>query len=358
MKYRDLPRCSQPFILAAAFYALGGCVEGGDTVSVLKSNRVEFGDLFAFEDSIRLDSAVLLGDIEFLDVSTSGEFLVSDEVGQGVYLFSPAGGLLSEMVIDVCAPGAEGFTVSSAVFFGDDRIVAIDGDRGYVFDKDGNCIVSRQAIELLTTQAICARGDTIFAWQQAWRDARQVIGFSDQLEPVTEIGLPLPELPALSSQYYAWKTRAIACFDDGPWVRLKEAVDARPMRTRPDLIHFEPFFYRPMKQDMLPIGDPGWRRRFANAEGTWLGGVFALQGSVHLAMYTNLPERYHHPDWTRTYGLAIVDHADYSFSASSLVWSAPLSTRDGYAYFEGDREQLADGRVGNPVILRYRFLRP
>ncbi len=345
-------------VIAVAICAWGGCATDEGAVPVLESARMGFDELFVLEDTIRLDPAVLLGRITRLDVSTSKEFLVSDEVGQGVYLFSPTGALLSKMVIDECAPGADGFRVRSAVFASDNRIVAVAGERGYVFDRDGNCLVHKKALEFLTTQAICAQGDTIFAWQQASRDGRGIIGFSDQLEPVIQIDLPAPKFPILSMQYFSGINHAIACFDDGPWIRLKESVDAQPMRERSGRIQFEPFFYRPVKRDMLAIGEPGWKKRLANAEGTWTGGLFELTGSVHLLMYTNVPKRLHNPEWKRTRGLSIVDHADYSYSASAIVWAAPLDTRDGYAYFEGDHEQLADELVGNPVILRYRFLRP
>ena len=148
------------WIMAMVIWALGGCETDRDAVSVLESSRMEFDDLFIFEDSIRLDPAVLLGRITHLDVSSSNELLVSDELGQGVYLFSLTGALLSEMVIDECAPEADGFSVNSAVFASDDCIVAIDGSRGYVFDRDGNCLVSKEYFDFLTTQAICAQGDT------------------------------------------------------------------------------------------------------------------------------------------------------------------------------------------------------
>lgn len=350
-------RCFE-LVIVIVVCALGGCAADGDAVPILESNQMAFDDLFVFEDSIRLDPAVLLGRIMYLDVGSSKEFLVSDYVGQGVCLFSPTGALVGEMVIDECAPGADGFQVSSAVFASETALWRLRGERGYVFDRDGNCLESKKSLEFLRTQAICAQGDTIFAWQQASRDGRGVIGFSDQLEPVIQIDLPPPKFPVLSRQYFSGKNRTIACFDDGPWYKMKEDVDARPLQKRSDLIQFKPFFFRSIEEDMLPIGDAGWKKHFANAKGTWTGGVFELTGSIHLVMYTNIPKRFHNPAWKRTRGLSIVDHADYSFSASTIVWTAPLDTRDGYAYFEGAHEQLADGLVGNPVILRYRFLRP
>ena len=142
----------------------------------------------------------VLGRITHLEVDhPSSELLVSGELGQGVYLFSLTGALLSKMGIDECAPAADGFSVNSAVFASDDRMVADDGSRGHVFDRDGNCLVSKESFDFLTTQAICAQGDTIFAWQQARRDGRRVIGFSDQLEPEIQIDLPPPKSPHLVS---------------------------------------------------------------------------------------------------------------------------------------------------------------
>ena len=49
--------------MATVIWALGGCETDWDAVSVLESSRMEFDDLFVFEDPIRLDLAVLLAEV-------------------------------------------------------------------------------------------------------------------------------------------------------------------------------------------------------------------------------------------------------------------------------------------------------
>ena len=43
---------------------------------------------------------------------------------------------------------------------------------------------------------------------------------------------------------------------------------------------------------------------------------------------------------------------------STVPYKAPKTARYGYLYFLGDNEVMADGDVGNPVVLRYKFKPP
>ena len=68
-------------ILAVAMVVAAGCATSDSPLrNTVESPIVPFGDLFASPDTIRLDSEVVVGTVDFLDVSREGHLLIADEI--------------------------------------------------------------------------------------------------------------------------------------------------------------------------------------------------------------------------------------------------------------------------------------
>ena len=59
--------------------AAGCATSDSPTRNIVESPIALFGDLFASPDTIRLDYEVVVGTVDFLDVSQKGHLLITDE---------------------------------------------------------------------------------------------------------------------------------------------------------------------------------------------------------------------------------------------------------------------------------------
>ncbi|MXW83188.1 MAG: hypothetical protein F4246_01920 [Rhodothermaceae bacterium] len=80
-----------------------------------------------------------------------------------------------------------------------------------------------------------------------------------------------------------------------------------------------------------------------------------------MLVYRNIDDRWR-PEETEGLsvylGLSIASNIKQFPSRSTISPISPLATGDGYIYSQGDPELLPDGDVGNPTVLRYRFIPP
>ena len=92
-------------ILAVAMVVATGCATSDSPLrNTVESPIAPFGDLFASPDTIRLDSEVVVGTVDFLDVNQEGHLLISDEVSMRAQHFSASGKHIQTYLIGTCQP--------------------------------------------------------------------------------------------------------------------------------------------------------------------------------------------------------------------------------------------------------------
>ena len=71
---------------------------------VNSSGFVEAEDLFTPVDTVRFDASVLIGSIDFVDMSGKGEFLLTDDVMKALHVFTASGSHVRTLKITLCNP--------------------------------------------------------------------------------------------------------------------------------------------------------------------------------------------------------------------------------------------------------------
>ena len=80
-----------------------------------------------------------------------------------------------------------------------------------------------------------------------------------------------------------------------------------------------------------------------------------------MVVYSNLDNRWQPEGLEDTRirrGISVASNAGQFFPRSTISSFRPVAAGYGYAYRRGNHELLPDGDVGNPLILRYRFIPP
>ena len=313
----------------------------------------DFEDVFALEDTIRLDQSVLIGRIKYLDVNASGELVIVDGNARKVYHFSSTGRLLHDLSVVDCAPGAM-FSPHAARFIGDGQILVWDASysSAYIFDSNGRCIKNVKSPHLVNINGMCAHGDTIYA--MPIHSAQKAKAFSRDLDLLDEFELEPERWPVLITSMLVNAGRSLECFDDGAWYTYIYSMDATPIGRASGFKRYEPSFFVERKRD-LQRSDRWNMLRLGEASS--VVGLFRLDNSTRIVVHAGIGQR------NRSlpgYGLTIVSHKDL-FPPVSL----PLLSRQGFRgagngmlYFTSDNELLDDGNLGNPMLIRYRFIPP
>ena len=84
---------------------------------------VPFGDLFALDDTVRLDPSIIIGMLTYVDVGPEGTFLVSDRASNRLLVFNPDGGHKRTLDPGTCLPERSG-QIRNAGFVTPDRILS------------------------------------------------------------------------------------------------------------------------------------------------------------------------------------------------------------------------------------------
>ena len=89
-------------------------------------------------------------------------------------------------------------------------------------------------------------------------------------------------------------------------------------------------------------------------------GVFALDKSTRMVPFIYLDR-----EWMRwseesghLIGISVASNTGQFPGRSTISHVWPISAGNGYFYAEGEHEPLPDGEVGNPILIRYRFVPP
>ena len=321
--------------------------------AVRTAQIADFDELFVVEDTIRLDQSVLIGRIDDLDINVSGEMLVVDDVGNKVYHFSATGRLLHELSVADCHPGGMP-RPHSARFLGDGQIIMWDTGNvsTYLFDSNGQCVQHVKSPDLININGMCAHGDKIFA--MPIHSSLKAKAFSRDLDLLDEFELEPERWPVLITSILVRPGHSLECFDDGPWYVYIYSMDATPIGREAGFSRYEPAFFVERKRD---IRRPVPTSLIGANDASNVVGLYRLDNSTRIVVHSRIR---HRNKWLSDWGLTIVSHKNLFPSVS-----VPLFPRKGFKggangmlYFQGDHEPLEDGLLGNPELVRYRFIPP
>ena len=222
----------------------------------------------------------------------------------------------------------------------------------HVYDATGQCIDRVQTQDLLSMSTLCEHNDSLFAMpgipDPQYANA-QILSIDGTV--LDEIQLPPLKWPRLSSSLLVRPGISMGCFDDGPWYVGITREDAMPLLANTTGITYKPKYYRGRRRDLPknynPYSNQGLR------DGTSVQGLYRLNRSTRLVAHVVIKKSY---DSSRS-GLTIAGH-DQHYAISTTTESFPLAAGYGHVYFRGDHETLSNGELGNPLLLRYRFIPP
>ena len=321
--------------------------------TVQTTQIADFDELFVVQDTIRLDQSVLIGRISDLDISVSGEMLLVDDVADKVYHFSATGRLLHELSVVGCHPGGMPRPLS-ARFLGDGQLIMWDARNvsTYLFDSNGQCVKHVKSPDLININGMCAHGDKIFA--MPIHSSLKAKAFSRDLDLLDEFELEPERWPVLITSILVRPGHSLECFDDGPWYVYIYSMDATPIGREAGFSRYEPAFFVERKRD---IRRPVPTRLIGANDASIVVGLYRLDNSTRIVVHSRIR---HRNKWLSDWGLTIVSHKNLFPSVS-----VPLFPRKGFKggangmlYFQGDHEPLEDGLLGNPELVRYRFIPP
>ena len=326
---------------------------------VYTSELVPFEDLFVVADTLVLDPSVILGHVWFMDVDASGSVLITDIQSDLAHLFTPTGLHQATYSMDTCFPSDFGHSLWISRFADDDRIIlTTSGGIIVVFDRPGNCLAAKRKVALI--QSFCTLGDSMYAFRGPLGPSMSIMDvYSLDLESGREIVLEDPEFNRLNQTFHGIAGRDVACFDDGPWYKYHEDMDARAVYGDSGMAKARPDFFVRRNRD-IPVGlGTQQRQRVLNAYPLMVG-LYALDEDIRVGAFSNIDEAYRTENVTSrdVNGLSIVSNSNQFRAVSTVPYRFPKTARNGYLYFLGEHVPMENGDVGNPALIRYRFIPP
>jgi hypothetical protein len=99
-----------------------------------------FQKYFSLVDEIQLDTNIIFGLVNHLDIDSKGNYLVTDFRGDQVLMMNSEGKLLKSLSLDLCDPGAEMRPIL-AKYDNDGEIILLNSKPwGFRFSKKGECL--------------------------------------------------------------------------------------------------------------------------------------------------------------------------------------------------------------------------
>ncbi|MDE2835028.1 MAG: hypothetical protein OXM02_10985 [Bacteroidota bacterium] len=326
---------------------------------VVEAPLVPFGDLFVLQDTIRLDPAVVVGSVDFLDINQEGQLLVTDRISGGTYLFDALGKKARMFSADTCLPETEDSPYSGRFVGGEHFLLVGSGGSVVLFDASGRCIASQSMTDrpMEWATAACSVNDTLFVLPDFIPVSPPVVvAYSLDYERLGTTGIDGPAFPVLNTTSRGFWGRAMECFDDGPYYKYLEWEDARPVRPYDSLAQVHPTFFARRTED-LP-GDVGALDRVDALRAFPINaGLYGIDGQTRMVVYWDLHEKWH-IESQQYIGIGVVSNAGRFPARSTLSSVVPIGAANGYIYSVGANELMSDGDVGNPVLIRYKFIPP
>jgi hypothetical protein len=316
---------------------------------------VPFSELFQPADTIRLDASVLVGHYTFVDVDEAGYLLVTDGQSRITHLFSATGVHTMSYSAPDCVPDEADFQPKSSRFINGGRIVVMSsGTGGAVFDRGGDCLAGTRMWNDLS-KSICTQGDSIFLLKGIPGGKPSISVYDSELEHLTDFPIRAPRLIMLNRTTGGLPGRSLECFDGGAHYLYIEDMDSWPVRGDSSLIRHQPDFYRRRPDDVSGI--PPIEQLM---EYPLVMGVFALDKTTRMVAFLYLDRKW--ARWSEDsgplIGLSVASNENLFPSRSTISHVWPASAGNGYLYVEGEHESLPDGEVGNPTLIKYRFIPP
>ena len=307
------------------------------------SGRVEAEDLFTPVDTVRFDASVLIGTIDFVDLSGKGEFLLTDEVMRALHVFTASGDHIRTFKVTQCNPEAGG-TLFSAKFLENGDIMVATSQGVYTFNADGSC-KERLPTEIPNSRSFCERRDTVYFVSPSRRPRPTIHAYSIESGAIREDGLRVPQFPRTTGVKRGFPGRQIACFERGVFYRYAESSDGEPLFLDDDPVVHRPMFYRPPQRDMTSQGGAraGDLRDLAQ-EFTYSDALRALDDDHRLVTF----------EYPAEANMNIVNMDTQTSVSTSTDWGILLA-KDGFLYVHGDNERLSSGEIGNETLEVWQF---
>ena len=346
-------------ILAVAMVVAAGCTTSDSPLrNTVESPLAPFGDLFASPDTIRLDSEVVVGIVNFLDVSQEGHLLVADRISKSTHHFSASGKHIQTYLIGTCQPDHTDDDVWLARFIGGGRVMLLGGDGSVaVMDESGGCAATefRRPVGI---EGACSIGDSVLMQPTHIPYFKpEVYAVTRDLEMLDKWQIEKPEFPQLNALWKGFAGRSMACFADGPYYKYAEWPDALPVFIRGSVAQVDPVFFTQRDRDIRRGSDLLTKRdeihEYINNSGIW-----AIDSTTRMIVYSQLPIEWRLPDVLLQTGIAVVSNVGAFPARTAVVPFWPIGAANGYIYRKADNKMLPDGDFGNPLILRYKFVPP
>ena len=327
-----------------ALACVSACRPGERPYRVVDSEFMKFEELFSPLDTVRLDAAVLIGSMRFVDVSARGEFLITDDRAKAFHVFAATGNHVHTFTVGACNPEDSGL-LQSARFLRDGSLIAATSRGVYALNPDGSC--RKRLLELPATHAsFCERQDLVYFLHDRFGTPR-ILAWSLELGIVEEYDLRMPEFPTFTAVSRGRIGRSMACFERGVFYRHAESMDAEPLWPGNELVTHRPTFFRPLRRDLITTDDMGARTDDVIEllrESTTLSGIFVLDEHHRLLTYQ---------PWRET-AFNIVN-MELQTSVSTAPNLRLALAKHGLLYARGDYESLPSGEVGNQMIEIWQF---
>ena len=351
MTYSDSVNWGVFLLLVTALFS--GCTHDPQ-YQIVEPPLVPFEELFVLEDTISLDPSVIVGRISFMDTNPEGNLLITDSIADSVFLFSPTGEYIRSYDPLNCLIGREEFNPWNSLFMSEGKIMTTHVSYGaVVFNPDGSCFSTVQRTPTPYWNS-CAYDDSLFFYSPVAirsSDASLVV-YSSKLVKLHDIPIKPTVFPELNDGRMGIAGRSIACFDDGPYFAYQESMDAIPAYAKPEYVLQRPNFFIDRPRD-LPRNRSRDQQREEWGKYPSLYGIFALTPQTRMVIHHALEDR-----WDPVVGIGIVSNTGQFPPLSTRTTVRPTAAGYGYMYYKEKHEQLPNGELGNPLILKYRFVQP
>ena len=179
-----------------------------------------------------------------------------------------------------------------------------DGSVG-VMDESGGCVATefRNPIGI---EGACAIGDSVLM-QPGYIPffKPEVYAVTRDLEMLDMWQIEKPEFPRLNALWKGFRGRSMACFADGPYYKYAEWSDALPVFSRDNVAQVDPVFFTKRDRDIRPGTDLLAKRDDINEYPT-NSGIFSIDSTVRMIVYSRLPTEWRLPDVLLHSGIAVV----------------------------------------------------